>query len=152
MEKAALTQSVGQGLMIAAASFLAESIRHVMPWLIVMAAVILTDLVTGIRQSLLMGETVRFSRAVRRTMGKMVTYFSFVVMVVLINDASQLGWRIDVYSCLLVCFIEMCSILSNILKPKGIEFSIIKALAVGLAKLFKVDKQDIEEIIENKES
>lgn len=151
MEKVSITQTVSEGMMLAASSFLLDSIEHIIPWLIVTAVVIVTDLITGIRQSLLMGERVRFSRAVRRTMGKMVTYFAFVVMVVLINDASQLGWRIDVYSCLLVCFIEFCSIISNMLKPKGIEFSVVKALAVGLAKLFKVDKKDIEEIVKNKE-
>ena len=94
-----------------------------------------------------MGEQVRFSRAVRRTMGKMVTYFSFVFMVVMINKASGSRYDIDVYSCLMVCFLEMCSIISNILKPKGIELNIVEAFRLIFGKTLKVDKEDIKEVI-----
>lgn len=94
-----------------------------------------------------MKEDVRFSTAIRRTMGKMVTYFAFVCMVVMINIASGNKWNIDVYSCLLVCFIEFCSIISNILIPKGYDFNMIKALGLFGKKVLDVDKEDISEII-----
>lgn len=94
-----------------------------------------------------MKENVRFSTAIRRTMGKMVTYFAFVCMVVMINIASGNKWNIDVYSCLLVCFIEFCSIISNILIPKGYNFNMIKALGLFGKKVLDVDKEDISEII-----
>lgn len=94
-----------------------------------------------------MNEEVRFSGAIRRTMGKMVTYFAFVCMVVMINIASGDKWNIDIYSCLFVCFIEFCSIISNILKPKGYDFNILKALGVFCKKVFNVDKEDVSEII-----
>ena len=143
----ALTQSVPGGFAAIASAFIIETLDHMIPWLIASFAVIICDLAFGIRKSLLMGEDVRFSRAIRATMGKMVTYFAFVCMVVMINIASGNKWNIDVYSCLLVCFIEFCSIISNILIPKGYDFNMIKALGLFGKKVLDVDKEDISEII-----
>lgn len=142
-----ITQSIPGGFSVIASSFIMQSLEHMIPWLIVSASVVLCDLAFGIRKCLLMNEEVRFSGAVRRTMGKMVTYFAFVCMVVMINIASGSKWNIDVYSCLLVCFIEFCSIISNILKPKGYDFNVIKALGIFGKKVLDVDKEDISEII-----
>ena len=142
-----ITQSVPAGFAAVAGSFIAQSLEHMIPWLIVSAVVVVCDLFFGIRKALLMKEDVRFSKAIRRTMGKMVTYFAFVCMVVMIDIASGVNWNIDVWSCLLVCFIEMCSILSNYLKPKGINFNIVKAISIAISKTLKVDKKDIEGVI-----
>lgn len=142
-----MTQSVPGGFAAIASAFIIETLEHMIPWLIASFAVIICDLAFGIRKSLLMGEDVRFSHAIRVTMGKMVTYFAFVCMVVMINIASGNKWNIDVYSCLLVCFIEFCSIISNILIPKGYDFNMIKALGLFGKKVLDVDKEDISEII-----
>lgn len=53
---------------------------------------------------MLMGEKVRFSRAIRATMGKMVTYFAFVCMVCMITVASHSEYPIGVYSCFIGMF------------------------------------------------
>lgn len=121
------------------ATFLAESIGHIIPWLIVAACVILCDLVVGIRKSLLIGEEVRFSSACRRTLGKMCSYFMFVIMVAVIDVAAHGGETIDKYACLLVCFIEGCSIINNILKPKGISLDLNKLFSVVVKKKLDVD-------------
>lgn len=142
----ALTQSVPGGFAAIASAFIIETLEHMIPWLIASFAVIICDLAFGIRKSLLMGEDVRFSRAIRATMGKMVTYFAFVCMVCMINIASGGEYGIDRWSCLLVCFIEGCSIVANILKPKGINVNIISAVGVFCKKVFSVDKGDVEEI------
>ena len=131
--------------------FFTESIVHMLPWLAVSFAVIVCDLVVGIRKSLLMDEEVRFSSAIRRTMGKMLTYFSFCVMVAMIDVAAHGGGTIDKYACLLVCLVEGSSIVSNILKPKGFDINVIKMIALGISKVAKVDKKDIEDIIEKEE-
>lgn len=130
------------------ATFIQESIVHMLPWLIVSAFVILCDLVVGIRKSWLMKEEVRFSSACRRTMGKMVSYFFFVIMVAVIDVAANGGGTIDKYACLSVCLIEFSSIMSNLLKPKGIDVNVIKLIALVFGKKLDVAKQDIEEIIE----
>lgn len=147
MKENIVTQSIPGGFAVIASSFIIQSLEHMIPWLIVSFSVIICDLTFGVRKSLLMNEDVRFSGAIRRTMGKMVTYFAFVCMVVMINIASGDKWNIDIYSCLFVCFIEFCSIISNILKPKGYDFNILKALGVFCKKVFNVDKEDVSEII-----
>ena len=147
MKENIITQSIPGGFAVIASSFIIQSLEHMIPWLIVSFSVIICDLVFGVRKSLLMNEEVRFSGAIRRTMGKMVTYFAFVCMVVMINIASGDKWNIDIYSCLFVCFIEFCSIISNILKPKGYDFNVLKALGIFCKKVFNVDKEDVSEII-----
>lgn len=142
-----ITQSIPGGFSVIASGFIMESLEHMIPWLIVSFSVVVCDLAFGIRKSLLMKEEVRFSSAIRRTMGKMVTYFAFVCMVVMINIASGSKWNIDVYSCLLVCFIEFCSIISNILTPKGYSFNMLKALGLFEKKMLDVDKEEMSEII-----
>lgn len=147
MKENIVTQSIPGGFAMIASSFIVQSLEHMIPWLIVSFSVIICDLAFGVRKSLLMNEEVRFSGAIRRTMGKMVTYFAFVCMVVMINIASGDKWNIDIYSCLFVCFIEFCSIVSNILKPKGYDFNVLKALGIFCKKVFNVDKEDVSEII-----
>ncbi len=147
MKENVITQSIPGGFSVIASGFIVESLEHMIPWLIVSFSVVICDLVFGIRKSMLMDEEIRFSGAIRRTMGKLVTYFAFVCMVVMVNIASGSKWNIDVYSCLLVCFIEFCSIISNILIPKGYRFNILKALGLFGKKVFDVDKEDVNEII-----
>lgn len=148
MEEKGIISSTIQGSFASVATgFVMESLNHMIPWLIVSLVVILTDLAFGVRKSLLMGEKVRFSRAIRATMGKTVTYFSFVCMVCMINVASGLEWRFDVYSCLFVCFIEGCSIIGNILKPKGLSIDILGAARVFFKKVADVDNEDVKCII-----
>ena len=145
-EKSALWSNTIQGSFAGIASaFITQTLEHMIPWLMVSAAVILCDLAFGVRKSLIMGEEVRFSRAVRNTMGKMVTYFAFVCMVCMICVASGQKYQIDVWACLLVCFIEGCSIIGNILKPKGINFNLLGALnEVGKATFKKVGMEGVD--------
>lgn len=150
MEKSiALTTAEG-GYSLVFATFLQESIGHMIPWLVVSFFVIVCDLVVGIRKSLLMDEEVRFSSACRRTMGKMLSYFMFVIMVAVIDVAANGGGVIDKYACLAVCLIEFSSIMSNILKPKGYDINLIKLIAVVFGKKFDVAKEEIESVIEKK--
>lgn len=133
------------------AAFLNESIGHIIPWMVVAACVILCDLVVGIRKSLLMGEEVRFSSACRRTIGKLLTYFMFVIMVAVIDVAAHGGGVIDKWACLAVCLIEFSSIMSNILRPKGYEVNFIKLIAIVFGHKFEETKKDIEDIFEKKD-
>ena len=151
MEEKVIHQATAGVFAPIAGSFVIDSLQMMIPWLIAMFCVIICDLVTGVRKSLLLHEHVRFSRAWRATMGKMVTYFSFVVMVVMVQKASGMSIRIDTYTCLFVCFIEGCSIISNILKPKGYNFNLAAAIGVFAKKVFSVEKEDMENVITKKE-
>lgn len=147
MEKSILATATEGGYSALFAAFLNESIGHIIPWMVATFFVILCDLVVGIRKCLLMGDEVRFSSACRRTIGKMVSYFTFVIMVAVIDVAAHGGGVIDKWACLAVCLIEFSSIISNILKPKGYDINLIKFIAVLFGKKFDVAKKDIEEII-----
>lgn len=138
MEKSTLLLAEG-GYSVIFATFLRESIGHIIPWLIVTACVILCDLVVGLRKSIMMDEEVRFSSACRRTLGKMVSYFMFVIMVAVIDVAAHGGELIDKWACLLVCFIEGCSIINNILKPKGLSLDIKKLIEIIIGKKLDVN-------------
>ncbi|MBT9874144.1 hypothetical protein GPL06_15260 [Bacteroides salyersiae] len=150
MKEKAIHQVTSSVFAPIAGSFVIDSLQLMVPWLIAMFCVIICDLVTGVRKSLLLKEHVRLSRAWRATMGKMVTYFSFVVMVVMVNKAAGDNLHIDTYACLFVCFIEGCSIISNILKPKGYNINLAAAIALFSKKVFSVDKEDVKDVI-NKE-
>ena len=148
MEKSIAVTATEGGYSVIFATFLQESIGHMIPWLVVAFCVILCDLVVGLRKCLLMGEEVRFSSACRRTMGKTLSYFMFVIMVAVIDVAAHGGGVIDKWACLAVCLVEFSSICSNILKPKGYNINLVKMIAVVFSKKFDVAKQDVEEIIE----
>lgn len=148
MEKSVMVTATEGGYSVVLATFLQESIGHIIPWLIVSFFVILCDLVVGIRKSLLMGEEVRFSSACRRTIGKLVSYFTFVIMVAVVDVAAHGGGEIDKWACLAVCLIEFSSIMSNILKPKGYDINLVKVIGVVFGKKFNVTKQEMEDIIE----
>ena len=115
----AVSQGVQGSFLALMTAFFLESLENMIPWLIVMFFVIVCDLVTGIRKVIKKNDKVRFSRAIRDTMGKMVTYTSFVVMVSLMNTAAGGEYDLDKWLCLFVCLIELCSIISNILQPHG---------------------------------
>jgi hypothetical protein len=128
--------------------FIRDTLSHMIPWLIATFAVILCDLVFGIRKSMMMKEKIRFSMAARRTMGKTVTYFAFVCTVCAVEVASGESYGIDKWSCLVVCFVEFSSILSNILKPKGYSLNLKELVALLIGKVSNIDKKDIENIID----
>ena len=151
MEKSIIASPAEGSVAAILAAFLQESLGHIIPWLIVTAAVIICDLVVGIRKSWMMGEVVRFSTACRRTMGKMVSYFMFVIMVVAIDVAAHGGGVIDKWACLAVCLIEFSSIMSNILKPKGYDINFAKLIALVFGKKFEMSKKEIEDVFEKKE-
>ena len=115
-----------------AASFLQDSIATMLPWLMVMGMVVLCDLAFGVRKSIKLGVHVSVSMAIRETMGKLLVYTSFVILVCMIEVAAKHTLQVAMWSCLLICAIEGCSIIGNLLKPYGIEMSlrnVIKAFA-----------------------
>ena len=118
-----------------AAGFLSDVLSSMIPWLLVMGVVIMCDLAFGIRKSLKLGIHVSWSMAFRETMGKMVTYYAFVLMVCTIEAASGHSYAIAQWSCLFVCGIEGVSIIGNMLKPYGITLSLKDVLTLGLSRL-----------------
>lgn len=140
-------EAVNVGFLMVAWGFILDSLQKIIVWLIVMFSVIICDLIAGCRRSLIMNEEVRFSSALRRTMGKTVTYFSFVIMVVMINQAVGDNCHIDKWAILFVCFIEGSSIISNILRPKGYDINMVQILSILTKRIFNIDSEDTKKII-----
>lgn len=124
-------------------AFLGAVLGEATPWLIATVAVVFCDLVFGIRRSWLAGERIRFSKACRDTMGKLITYTAFVLMVCSIDTATGKGWRLEMWSCLFVCFVEGCSIVSNLLKPKGVTIDLGNLLTAVFSRFTKTDAKGI---------
>lgn len=140
-------EAVNVGFLMVAWGFILDSLQKIIVWLIVMFSVIICDLITGCRRSLMMNEEVRFSSALRRTMGKTVTYFSFVIMVVMISQAVGDNCHIDKWAILFVCFIEGSSIISNILRPKGYDINMVQILSILTKRIFNIESEETKKII-----
>ena len=117
-------------------------------WFLILAIIlILGDLRFGIAAAKKRGEHIRPSRAVRRSLNKLVDYICWlsIATVVGVNFGSVFGLPLlSVIIMAVVCIIEMSSIADNYLEYKGIKkkINVIKLLA----KLFR--KPEIEDVLE----
>jgi hypothetical protein len=147
------TNGMGVVMTSALMPFVQQSVKLMVPWLIVMLSVILTDLIFGIRKSMKLGVHVSISTAVRNTMGKMVTYFSFVVMVCFIDAALSGNSTVAKWSCALVCVVEGVSIIGNMLKPYGMDFSLAElvrtVIKIGARRVTgeEVEDKDLKNVV-----
>lgn len=126
--------------------FISNTIQLSIPWLIAMAAIIILDLIVGLRKAYFCNEEVRFSKACRRTINKSVCYFWFVGTVSLIDTAAHIGLNITTWACLIVCGLELISVISNFLKTKGYKFNTRKGIDILVRKTLKLNKDDIGDI------
>ena len=144
----AVTQTTSGVFTPIAISFMQSSIGIMIPWLMVMFAVIITDLISGIRTSIKLGVEVSPSTAFRETMGKMVTYFAWVIMVCMIDEASESSASFAKWACMLIIVVEGGSIISNILKPHGIDISTKSVLKFFFMRSpLHPSEQEAEELI-----
>ena len=114
-------------------AFVMNSITMMLPWFTVMFSIIIADLIAGVVKCLRLGIDVSVSTAVRETLQKCVTYFAVVVTACLLDVAAKGNASIAKWVCLVVITIEGGSVISNILKPHGVEIS----LAGFLRMIFK---------------
>lgn len=134
---------VNSGFAAVFSGIFVQALEPLVNWLLVMTFIIIADLASGIRKHyLLRDEEIRFSKGVRDTMGKFVTYYSFVVAFVMIEIASGNNYHIDKWACLAVCGIESVSIANNLLKPHGLELSFEGIMRV-LGRKVDIDTDDI---------
>lgn len=119
-----------------------------MLWFLVLAIVlILGDLRFGIAAAKKRGENIRPSRAVRRSLNKLVDYICWlsIATVVGVNFGKVFGLPLlSVIIMAVVCIIEMSSIIDNYLEYKGIKkkVNVIRLIA----RIFK--KPELEDVLE----
>ena len=138
--------------------FLNSTVQLSFPWLIVMAAVIILDLIVGLKKAVFVGEEVRISNAIRRTVTKTIGYFWLVFTLGFIDTASKFDLSFTTWGCLIVCGIELSSTISNFLKMKGYKFNREKGFDFLVRKTMKrfgvdsLEKGELTELIEKDET
>jgi MFS family permease len=120
-------------------------------WFLLLAVIlILGDLRFGIAAAKKRGEKIRPSRAVRRSLNKLVDYICWlsIATVVGVNFGSVFGLPLlSVIIMAIVCLIELSSIIDNYLEYKGIKkkVNIIKLIA----HIFR--RPEVEDVLESTE-
>lgn len=136
------------GLLTAGALlFLQDAIQTMVPWLIAIGTVVITDLIAGCRKSVKLGVHLSLSSAIRETMGKTVVYLSFVMASCMVDAAIHHSFEFAMWSCLVIVIVEFSSIISNILKPHGIDISVSGILRWYAVKKLGVSSDEAKEIV-----
>ena len=114
-----------------AVAFLRDTLDLAFPFLIVAGVVILVDLYFGVKAASKRGETVRASKAIRRTIGKSVEYLSWVILGATLAIAFEWPplskWIIGI-----AISIELLSIVSNWLSLHGKKITGIEGFVQGV--------------------
>lgn len=135
-----------------AAAFLSPFVdgwQSVVVWLIVAVVLVLGDLRFGVMAARKRGEVIRHSRAARRTINKLVDYICWISIAWVLGGSFGRIFGVPLLPAivmLVVCAIEMSSIVNNYLEYKGIAKKV--NLWKALARLFR--KPEIEDIMEDK--
>ena len=103
---------VGTGISATLLLFFQQSFERMLPYLVIAAVVILIDLVFGIKAARRKGDRIRISRAIRRTIGKAVEYFCWVVLASSLAVATGYTF-IETGLMLVVIGVELISIAQN---------------------------------------
>ena len=133
-------------------AFLEESLVVMVPWLITMFTVIVADLAAGLWKCYKLDIPIRFSRAFRETFGKCVVYFAFILMACCINAAANSDFNWAKWLTMFIILFEIGSMISNFLKPHGINLSMnafIKAILTHSALPFSCP--NVDELLEKED-
>lgn len=93
-EESTTSVIVQSGVTGAAITFFSDTVISMTPYLIVSLILILVDLYFGAKAALHRGETVRISRAFRRTVGKMFEYLCWVMVSVSLAVAFEVHFLV----------------------------------------------------------
>ena len=110
--------------MSAIGATIANFYTHLAPWLLLGAVLVLVDLRFGILASRRRGETIRASRAVRRTVNKMMDYLCWVTVAELASRTFGVTIGVPVVSMgtlFVIYAIEFNSCMNNYFEYKGIK-------------------------------
>ena len=123
-----------------------------MLWFLILAIIlILGDLRFGIAAAKKRGERIRPSRAVRRSINKLVDYICWLSIATVVGINFGTVFDIPLLSVIImaiVCLIELSSIIDNYLEYKGIKKKV--NLIKLIAHIFR--RPEVEDILESTES
>lgn len=116
------TNTLFSAAMAAIGAVIAEFYEHLAPWLLLGMVLVIADLRFGILAAKKRGEKIRTSRAVRRTINKMIDYLCWVTVAEVCSRTFGVSIGVPVVS-LAVLFIiygiELSSCVNNYLEYKG---------------------------------
>lgn len=124
--------------------------EYIVVWLIVAFALIIGDLRFGLCAARKRGEKIRGSRAIRRTINKMVDYLCWVSIAFVLGGSFGRIFGVPLMAAIImavICIVELSSIFDNYFEYKGIskKFNVWKFFA----KILRIE--EIEEAIQDKE-
>lgn len=119
-----VTNVTASGIAVTTVVFFRDAIIHMIPWLAASIPLIILDLDFGIKAATYRGERIRFSKAFRRTFGKMVEYFAWVCFAATASLAFNIDW-VEWVVLGAVYINELASIAGNYFETKGIELSLV---------------------------
>jgi len=117
------TNIAASGVAVTTVLFFREAVMNMIPWLAASIPLILLDLDFGIKAATYRGERIRFSKAFRRTFGKMVEYFAWVCFAATASLAFEIDW-VEWVVLGAVYINELASIAGNYFETKGLELSL----------------------------
>ncbi|MDE6116927.1 MAG: phage holin family protein [Duncaniella sp.] len=140
------TSNMFQAAVAAIGTIIANFYSHLAPWLLLGMVLVLVDLRYGVMAARVRGEEIRFSRAWRRTINKMIDYLCWVTVAELMSRtfAVSLGAPVVSMSMLFIIYgIEISSCVNNYFEYKGVRkrFNFWKLLV----------RQDVENVLEDPE-
>ena len=128
------------------AIFLQTAVLKMVPYSVPAIAIIILDLLYGIKAARHRGEKVRFSTALRRTMTKMFSYVCWLILASTLALAFGMPW-IEWTILGIVYLNELSSVVGNYLEQKGLELD-TKAVWTAIFHIggqkVGVDTQDID--------
>ena len=129
--------------------FLGDALAQMIPWFIAMTSVVMADLISGLWKCMKLDVPIRFSKACRETMGKMIVYFAFVCMAACINVAEKGEFDWSRWIAVFVVVIEVGSMAGNILKPHGINISLSAIIKAFIRHSWEeLSCPEVDEIVE----
>lgn len=142
-------RNVLSGVTATVTSYFVDGCEILSVWLVVSFVLIMVDLRFGVAASKKRGEQVRSSRVIRRTINKMVDYICWISLAWVLGSSFGRILSIPYIAAILmlvVCCIELSSIIDNYFEYKGLnkKFNVWKFIS----NIFKVSA--IEESIEDK--
>lgn len=131
-------------------SSLVDGWQEMVIWLIVAIVLILADLRFGMEASRKRGETIRHSRAIRRTVNKLVDYICWISIAWVLGGSFGRIFGVPLLPAITmlgVCIIEFSSIIDNYCESRG-----IKKKFNGWKFFIRLIKHpEMEDCLENKE-
>lgn len=116
--------SVTTGTVTVLLSPFANHFEHLIVMIIVAVVLVLADLRFGVEAAMVRGESVRFSRALRRTINKVIDYICWLAIAIVLGGSfgDKFGIPLLAYIIMAVIFgIELTSIFDNYFESRGLK-------------------------------